>query len=494
MRFCRLSVPERFTRAAKISAFVIALAAALTIVQCGSNSSSQLSSSGMGTMGTVQVSMSDPPTCAARAGSLDSVFITVRSVQAHTSGTATDQSAGWQELAPQLNTQPIQLDLLHLPLNGSCLLAQLGSGPIPVGDYQQIRLLLVANGTTTGPLPVSNACGGSIFNCVVVTGQTSPVPLDLSSQAKTGLKIPPGQIAGGPIRVAAGQAVDINLDFNACASVIREGNGQFRLKPTLTASQVSVNSTGIDGQVLDSVSHQPIAGAMVALEFPDAKRIDRIFMQSLTDSNGHFSFCPLPTGQVFDVVVDAVASGVAYNATVVQNVPDGTALGSIPIVAETGALKGPATIEGFVTTLNGSAGANVDATVSAFQDIVLSGGAMRQVTIPLFAGSTSALAVSTSTNCPSGSPMNAFCADYTLFVPASNPYIGAFSAGVLIFNPNTPAPPPIPYSVEVQTSSAGAMICSPSSQSTSMNNSGQALTVAAGSRVDAQRLDFFGCM
>src|SRR5215472_3884206 len=230
MRFPQVRIPDKAVSVAKISIFVIALAGALATVQCGSNSSGPTG----GGMGFMQVSLSDPPTCAEPGGSLDSVFITVRSVQAHTSATASDQSAGWQELAPQLNTQPVQLDLLHLPLNGSCLLAQLGSGPIPVGDYKQIRLLLVPNGATAGLFPVNNACGGNVFNCVLVHGQTSPVPLDLSSQANTGLKIPPGQIVGGPIHVEAGQTVDINLDFNACVSVIQEGTGQYRLKPTLT--------------------------------------------------------------------------------------------------------------------------------------------------------------------------------------------------------------------------------------------------------------------
>jgi len=39
---------------------------------------------------------------------------------------------------------------------------------------------------------------------------------------------------GGPIQVVAGQSVDLNIDFNACASIHREGNGTYSLKPTLT--------------------------------------------------------------------------------------------------------------------------------------------------------------------------------------------------------------------------------------------------------------------
>jgi hypothetical protein len=64
------------------------------------------------------------------------------------------------------------------------------------------------------------------------------------------------------------------------------------------------------------VTSQLIAGATVALEDSDKSGTDRIFMESVTESGGHFSFCPLPMGTVFDVVVDAVnSSGTAYNAS-----------------------------------------------------------------------------------------------------------------------------------------------------------------------------------
>ena len=41
---------------------------------------------------------------------------------------------------------------------------------------------------------------------------------------------------------AAGQTKDLNIDFNACASIVQQGNGQFRLKPVLHAGEVSLDS------------------------------------------------------------------------------------------------------------------------------------------------------------------------------------------------------------------------------------------------------------
>src|SRR5262249_50727789 len=233
---------------------VVALSVAMVVVGfgCGGGSTPPMVTTGTG---SVVVTLSDPPSCAAPSGaakmpdgSFSNVWITIRSIQAHISATADDNSPGWQELAPQLNSAPAQVDLLHLPAQGQCLLEHLGSASLPAGDYQQIRLILLANASPSGSAPANNACAslGSVFNCLVDGGGTHT--LNLSSEANTGLKIPPGQVMGGPIHVAEGQSVDLNIDFNTCASILKEGNGEFRLKPTLTAGVVSANMTGISGQ------------------------------------------------------------------------------------------------------------------------------------------------------------------------------------------------------------------------------------------------------
>jgi len=475
---------------------VVVLAAVLALVSCGTN----MTSVGTG-MGSATVSISDPPSCAAPGGNFSHVYVSIRSVQAHINNTANDNSSGWQELAPQLISQPVQLDLLNLPANGQCLLAILGStSSLPVGDYQQIRLLLVPNSAPSGPVPAPNACAslGQVFNCVADKSNNLSELL-LSSQANTGLKVPPGQILGGPIHVSAGQNVDINIDFNACASIVSQGNGGFRLKPTLTAGVVSPNTTGLSGQVIDSVTLQPVGGAQVALEQQDSSGIDRIIMQAAADSNGRFNFCPLPTGAVLDVVIDAInGAGVAYNATVVVNVTSGTALGTVQLVAETGTNTGPGIIQGFVTAVNGTTGAQIDAALSALQSVSLSGGGSRQFTIPLEQTSTQqstpTLAVQSSVTCPTGSPTGAFCAQYTLVVPASNPNRGDFSAGKITYT--APASGDVPYTVEAKAFkplSGGATICTPSTQTTNLDASSAPLKVTAGATVNAKRIDFSSC-
>ena len=495
------------------SIILVIIAVAVFLVGCGGNPPMMQSSS----MGTINVSMSDPPSCAAASsvpavpaggtaapgGNFMNVFVTIRSIQAHTSATADNTSSGWQELAPQLVLAPMQVDLLHLPANGQCLLQQLGSTSLPAGDYQQIRLILLANAAPSGPAPSndSNACfkqlGGDVFNCVVDTSGTAHT-LNLSSEANTGLKIPPGQIMGGPIHVAAGQSVDLNIDFNTCASILLEGNGDFRLKPALTAGVVSPNKTGISGQIVDSVSSQPLAGAIVTLQFADKSGTDRVVMQQLTDPAGHFSFCPLAVGAVFDVVSDALtASGTAYNVTVVLNVSGGTNLGTVPLVAETpataGASTGPGTIQGTITAINGTTGATIDADVSALQSVTVS-STSRTFTVPLFPkSSASDVMVTSSTSCPTGAPKGAFCGSYTLVVPASNPTVGTFSAGKTTIT--APATGDVLYTVEADATNpaSDAAMCSPSSQTTSKDATAMPLKVTAGATTTAAELDFTGC-
>jgi len=328
--------------------------------------------------------------------------------------------------------------------------------------------------------------------------------LVLSSQDNTGLKIPPGQIVGGPITVAAGQSVDLNIDFNACASIVVEGNGTYRLKPTLTASQVSPDNSGIAGQVVDSVTKAPIKGqVMIAIEETDNTGVDRILMQTAADANGNFRFCPLPTG-VFDIVIDAVDSNnLPYNATAVLSVPNRTNLTSIPLVAETGATA-PAVLEGFVTATKGASVASIDVTLAALQTVTASGSPSRQITVPLEAiaaigatpavSSTAAVSVESATNCPAGAPANSNCAQYTLVVPASNPSVGVFSSGQVSYT--APAAGAVLYTVDAQAfvpMSGGTTDCNPAEVRTSKNDSAQPLKVTAATTTNVARIDFSGC-
>ncbi len=416
---------------------LVCLSLAILALSCGGGGGG----GGGSSTGTVNTSISDPPTC--RATFLH-VWVTITRVRAHTSGNAAESDSGWRDLL-DLRGDPKQIDLMNLS-DTDCLLTQLGStSGIPAGQYQQIRLYLLSN---TAPQKDNNCSSVNGFNCVVTSNGKQI--LELSSEAQTGIKIPSGQIAGGRFVVPAGKVVDLNIDFDACSSIVRQGNGQFRLKPVLHAAEVSLDNS-ISGKVVDSVTQIPISGALVFLEQPDPAGIDRMIMQIHSKSDGTFFFCPVPSGS-FDIVadalvVDASAKTTAYNATITFGVPSGTAMGNIPIIAETGASTLPAEISGQITTTTGSAATQADITVSALQTAnnVL-------VTIPLL-GSSSTLNVTTQAG--GGCPQNTDCVGYTLVVPASNPSFKTFSADQST-SYSVPAGPPINYTVN-----AVAPDCSP---------------------------------
>lgn len=484
---------------ARFVAALVLVASVALLMSCGGDT--EISGNVNPPVGTVRVTVSDPPKCRfpADPDGFKNVYVSIRSVQAHVSSTADENSGGWQELAPGLAAAPIQVDLLALPSNG-CTLATLGANPsLPVGDYQQIRLILVSN--TPGandPTPASNACGNNGFNCVVLSDD-SIHQLELSSQANTGLKIPPGQVVGGPIRVTEGSTIDLNIDFNTCASILQQGNGKFRLRPTLTAGQVSTSaSSALSGQIVDSATMQPLVGGqvLVAIEQADSTGVDRIVMEAATDANGNFSICPVPAG-MFDVVAVAVdGSNKSYGPTMVLNVSTGAALGQIPLVAEANMTPlGPATINGTVTTASGTPPTttpfSADVAMAALQNITIPGGATtRDVTIPLFTGSTMAIATASGMTCPADTN----CADYTFIVPSSNPSIGVFASGGTMFS--APAAGDVLYKVEGRTfvPMTSTATCSPSTLTTALDSADMPLKVTGGAPVTAKRIDFTGCM
>jgi hypothetical protein len=309
---------------------VISLVCAFVLSGCSSNGKSSTPNGGS----FVNVRVSDPATCSGPKGAFSHIYVTITDVQINATASAGNNDSGWIDLTPSLSQSPQQVDLLGQASN-QCFLATLGATTaLQPGSYQQIRIVLASNATVIA----NNVCGSSA-NCVMLSSAPNATqPLLLSSEAKTGIKIPSGQIAGGQFVIAAGETKDLDIDFDACESIVPEGNGQMRLKPVLHAGEIALTSTSINGTVVDSVTNQPISGGtnVVALEQKDSSGVDRVIMETVTDGSGAFSFCPVAAG-TYDVVVEAVSgTQVAYAATVITGVQPGDALGMVPVTAQTG--------------------------------------------------------------------------------------------------------------------------------------------------------------
>src|SRR5215467_981868 len=305
---------------------VILLVSAVVLSGCSNGKSSTPSGA------FVNVRVSDPATCSGPKGAFSHIYVTITDVQVNASASAGNNDSGWIDLTPSLSQSPQQVDLLG-QASAQCFVATLGATTaLQPGNYQQIRITLASNATVI----VNNLCGSSA-NCVMLSrAPNAAQPLLLSSEAKTGIKIPSGQIAGGQFVIAVGETKDLDIDFNACESIVAEGNGQFRLKPVLHAGEVSLASTSINGTIVDGATGQSVVGGttVVALEQNDGSGVDRVIMETVTDASGAFSFCPV-AGGTYDVVVGAVSgTQVAYAATVITGVQPGNALGLVPVTAQ----------------------------------------------------------------------------------------------------------------------------------------------------------------
>jgi hypothetical protein len=150
--------------------------------------------------GTLTVRMKDDPI------DFDSVNVEVLQVQVHVSNNGQGGS-GWVELP----TNSGIYNLLDLQNNITAVLVN--NNTLPVGEIQQMRLILGSN------------------NSVVVDGIN--YPLETSSQTNTGLKF------NVNASINPGDGVEVLIDFDAAQSIVIQGNGtSFQLKPVIKVAGV----------------------------------------------------------------------------------------------------------------------------------------------------------------------------------------------------------------------------------------------------------------
>jgi len=377
---------------------LIALPLPFLIAACGGGDGGTF----VGTTGTLHVSMTDVPACG-----FDHVFITVNKVRVNASASAADTDGGWTDIA--LAT-PQKIDLLSLT-NG--VLTDLGRAPLAAGQYQQLRLVLSPNQ------------GNTLSNSVVVSGTATEQALATPSGTQSGYKIIQ------PFTVQANTLVDLVLDFNACKSIVQQGNGSYSLKPVLTAT-LAVVSGSITGYVPTAQ-----AGATVY-----AEQNGQVIRGTVADATGKFVLSPL---------VQSSTNG-AYDVVIVDNtLPSGHATGIIRAVPVTASASTTVSTTGVPFTLptsttntaSGTATALAQATVRALQTI----------------SSVSYEITSANANLGTGA--------YSLALPAAAPLVGTYSAT-------------LPIALSAVSSVAGQYSVQATSASGAMQSS--AVNVSAGNQ------------
>jgi hypothetical protein len=234
-------------------------------------------------VGHVTVHLTDAP------GDYDAVNIVITGVSVRRTEGGTES---WEDLSLQAGT----FDLLQLQ-NG--VLTTLALGDVPVGHYDQIRLII-----------------GEGSN-VVVDGVS--YPLTIPSGTQSGLKLI------GSFDVVEGENRDLVLDFDAAKSIHRTGNGKYMLHPTVrftVGGVVNPPPADTTGSITGRTLPAGTAAIVFAIQGSDTLRT------TTNDSQGVFTLEPLLAG-TYNVAInadttyrDTTITGVTVTAGQVTNLGD----------------------------------------------------------------------------------------------------------------------------------------------------------------------------
>ncbi len=290
---------------------VILLVSGFLLQGCSGGGSSNATPTGY-----AQISLTDAP------GDFDHVWITVKEVWFHPSDAAGPNDVGWQKYS--LPT-PITVDLLTL--DGKVSSSPLGNIPLAVGNYQQIRLVLVGH---DAPLAASASSAGLTFNDEVVVGSTiSPLRIpDVSN----GIKL------SGVFSITNGGTLRLAIDFDAGHDVIDLGNGEFVLKPRLAYFDFD-NMGAIIGHINLASAPSGTAHFVVKAERlndplnPQYYVVRRYTVVSIPSTTTMGTFVLYPVPAVATTNYDILIRGVGYETTIIRGVP--VTKGSTPTNNET---------------------------------------------------------------------------------------------------------------------------------------------------------------
>jgi hypothetical protein len=259
-----------------IKAALLAVAASAALVACGGGGDGGVAPAPSPGTGTLRVALTDAPACG-----FDEVNVTVERVRAHQSATAGENDAGWTDIVV---SPARKIDLLSLQ-NG--VLVDLGQTILLAGNYTQMRLVLVSNRSK----PMSNT---------VKPTDGSEIELDTPSAAQSGLKLING------FTIEPNKTTYLVLDFDACRSIVKRGNGTYGLKPVI--QMMAVTASTIVGYVQSNPTGMTVS----------AQKNGVVLKATQPDSTGRFVLAPLdPTKRTYDVVI----AGPALTTSVIAAVP-----------------------------------------------------------------------------------------------------------------------------------------------------------------------------
>jgi len=290
---------------------------------------------GLGTgKGTLKIYLTDAP------GDYQEVNINISKIEGHIAVDGDEgEDAGWKTLK-EWTGDGLPVDLITLE-NVSLLLS---SSELLPNKYTQLRIFL--NGEAS----------------VVVEGE--PNPLEIPSSANSGIKL------NHPFEIMEGMITELTIDFDAEKSVIKTGNGKYKMKPVIGLSSETYSAGELPegvGTVYGNVSYESgiseftgISGANIELAGGAYIFANTTTTSGEEGSEGNFNIDNVPAGTY---TLNVVAGGY-YNYSVIDvGVTDGGA-------TEVNVVLSPRGISGIVVGSD-TALAIEGATVSVILDSVI---------------------------------------------------------------------------------------------------------------------------
>lgn len=163
------------------------------------------------------------------------IFVSLRGIEAHASAVAVDASPDWQELMPQLSSQPLQIDLMSVAASPPAPQLLGEAVTVPVGTYPLLRIRFEPNQPASDRVrSEKNACGRTGPNCIVLdNGRIQPLLLD---GAAAELRLRSDRIERGFLLIPPDSNSDLLIEFGVFWELSSSDGQGLRLLPALTAS------------------------------------------------------------------------------------------------------------------------------------------------------------------------------------------------------------------------------------------------------------------
>jgi len=291
---------------------LIIVLAAFTLYACSGGGGGGATATGVAT-----VNLTDAP------GDYDHVYVTAQNIWFHTDDTAGPDDAGWQKY-PLVT--PVTVDLIVL--SNGMLRPIWNNIALPVGNYQQIRLLLAGTEDALTDSAKTAKSGTSLkYNNEVMIG-ANEYPLRIPDPHH-GIRL------AGTFQITNGGMLKLAIDVDAghdVVDILRNGSTEYILKPRLAYCDLD-DAGAIVGSIDTLASAQTSTAHFVikAEQVNDPSNPSYHVIKRWTSVNpltGEFVLYPLKPG-----TYDIILRGLGYQTVIAKGIP--VTRGTTPTITPT---------------------------------------------------------------------------------------------------------------------------------------------------------------